>query len=199
MLHPQSYDYQHSISNLFPSHLFILLVSKNAYNYYSRSPSSKEKSAEKVDRTPDLMIFSHTLSQLSYLGFYIYPWECTFIPSAYFLTFFLKMFFFQQTSIILKCFNSIFRYNLCDVVMLVHREPPFHLLLATIAQFQCFLSRHIFLHITKPNRGEPSKDDQIEQGECRKDIRDSRNSSSVMCPNNQGNISKEHRRPLRPI
>ena len=28
----------------------------------------KEKSAEKVDRTPDLMIFSHTLSQLSYLG-----------------------------------------------------------------------------------------------------------------------------------
>ena len=28
-----------------------------------------EKSAEKVDRTPDLMIFSHTLSQLSYLGF----------------------------------------------------------------------------------------------------------------------------------
>ena len=30
----------------------------------------KEKSAEKVDRTPDLMIFSHTLSQLSYLGFW---------------------------------------------------------------------------------------------------------------------------------
>ena len=29
----------------------------------------KEKSAEKVDRTPDLMIFSHTLSQLSYLGY----------------------------------------------------------------------------------------------------------------------------------
>ena len=28
-----------------------------------------KKSAEKVDRTPDLMIFSHTLSQLSYLGF----------------------------------------------------------------------------------------------------------------------------------
>ena len=31
--------------------------------------SRKEKSAEKVDRTPDLMIFSHTLSQLSYLGY----------------------------------------------------------------------------------------------------------------------------------
>ena len=30
--------------------------------------TEKEKSAEKVDRTPDLMIFSHTLSQLSYLG-----------------------------------------------------------------------------------------------------------------------------------
>ena len=30
----------------------------------------EKKSAEKVDRTPDLMIFSHTLSQLSYLGFY---------------------------------------------------------------------------------------------------------------------------------
>ena len=29
-----------------------------------------QKNAEKVDRTPDLMIFSHTLSQLSYLGFY---------------------------------------------------------------------------------------------------------------------------------
>ena len=32
-----------------------------------------EKSAEKVDRTPDLMIFSHTLSQLSYLGFWFLP------------------------------------------------------------------------------------------------------------------------------
>ena len=32
--------------------------------------AQKEKSAEKVDRTPDLMIFSHTLSQLSYLGFW---------------------------------------------------------------------------------------------------------------------------------
>ena len=32
--------------------------------------TEKEKSAEKVDRTPDLMIFSHTLSQLSYLGTY---------------------------------------------------------------------------------------------------------------------------------
>ena len=29
----------------------------------------EKKNAEKVDRTPDLMIFSHTLSQLSYLGF----------------------------------------------------------------------------------------------------------------------------------
>ena len=33
-----------------------------------RERKEKEKSAEKVDRTPDLMIFSHTLSQLSYLG-----------------------------------------------------------------------------------------------------------------------------------
>ena len=33
-----------------------------------RKLKKKEKSAEKVDRTPDLMIFSHTLSQLSYLG-----------------------------------------------------------------------------------------------------------------------------------
>ena len=33
----------------------------------------KEKSAEKVDRTPDLMIFSHTLSQLSYLGYCSQP------------------------------------------------------------------------------------------------------------------------------
>lgn len=32
----------------------------------------EKKNAEKVDRTPDLMIFSHTLSQLSYLGFYFF-------------------------------------------------------------------------------------------------------------------------------
>ena len=31
--------------------------------------NKSKKNAEKVDRTPDLMIFSHTLSQLSYLGF----------------------------------------------------------------------------------------------------------------------------------
>ena len=35
----------------------------------SHPKGKREKSAEKVDRTPDLMIFSHTLSQLSYLGF----------------------------------------------------------------------------------------------------------------------------------
>ena len=33
--------------------------------------------------------------------------------------------------------------------MLVHRETALHLLLATIAQFQCLLSCHIFLHITQ--------------------------------------------------
>lgn len=36
---------------------------------FSCCGKKREKSAEKVDRTPDLMIFSHTLSQLSYLGF----------------------------------------------------------------------------------------------------------------------------------
>ena len=40
----------------------------------------KEKSAEKVDRTPDLMIFSHTLSQLSYLGTYLYRQAHHYIP-----------------------------------------------------------------------------------------------------------------------
>ena len=39
----------------------------------NRKESLREKSAEKVDRTPDLMIFSHTLSQLSYLGFWKRP------------------------------------------------------------------------------------------------------------------------------
>ena len=41
-----------------------------------RYSSKKKKSAEKVDRTPDLMIFSHTLSQLSYLGFWL-PFSTT--------------------------------------------------------------------------------------------------------------------------
>ena len=40
---------------------------ERAYSF-SCCGKKREKSAEKVDRTPDLMIFSHTLSQLSYLG-----------------------------------------------------------------------------------------------------------------------------------
>ena len=108
--------------------------------------------------------------------------------------------FLEQTRVILYRFNSIFRYNLCDVVVLVHREAALHLLLAAIAQLQSFLSCHIFLHITNSlAKNEPSKDGQKERGEYRKGIRATRNSSSVMCPSNQGNISKEYRHPLHQI
>ena len=53
---------------------------------FNRIPTEKEKSAEKVDRTPDLMIFSHTLSQLSYLGCWFGHFSVPYMRSSHFTT-----------------------------------------------------------------------------------------------------------------
>ena len=67
-----------------------------------------------MDRTPDLMIFSHTLSQLSYLGF----WSC---PLDRHLDLWKSFNFIKESESLIKMRNS--RTSKIDGLVDIYRNP----------------------------------------------------------------------------